>query len=53
MVAHIFEQQIEGYLDVQYLIDTGKVSDSKLSSCKEKWLRSEPNWEMVAFCIEE
>lgn len=53
MVAHEFERQIEGYLDVKYLIDTGKVSDSKLSSCKEKWLRSEPNWNMVAYCIEK
>lgn len=53
MVAYELEKQIEGYLDVQYLIETGGVPDSTVTACKRKWLKSKPEWNMVAYCMEK
>jgi hypothetical protein len=52
MVLYEVKQQIEGYLDVEYLMSTG-TSASSLQDCKQQWLDDdEPQWVMVRYCLE-
>ena len=50
-VRYEIELQSEGYLDVKWDLDNGKISDSIYESCKDKWIKvDEPRWRMVRYC---
>ena len=51
MVSYEIEEQAEGYLDVKWDLDNGKISESTFERCKSKWIRiDEPQWRMVKYC---
>lgn len=50
MVAYEMEQQVDGFLDVDYLVSEGKADAGSVNSCRSKWL---PEWNMVAYCLEK
>ena len=49
MVAYEMEKQVEGFLDVDYLVSQGKTDAGLVNQCRTKWL---PQWNMVAYCLE-
>ena len=54
MVRYEIERQAEGYLDVKWDLDNGKISERLANKCIGKWIREdEPNWAMVAYCTRQ
>ena len=54
MVRYEIEKQAEGYLDVKWDLDNGKISESLVNRCIGKWIREdEPRWNMVAYCTRQ
>jgi hypothetical protein len=54
MVAYEIKQQGEAFLNIAYDLKEGKFSQTALSTCKEKWLKtSKPQWDMVEYCLND
>ena len=48
MFAYEIEQQKEGFLDLEYEIKQGNVTDANVKKCSNKWY---PEFRMIVYCL--
>jgi hypothetical protein len=51
MVSYELTQQIEGFLDLQYELNQGRLNDAAGTACLGEWTKNgAPNWPMIKYC---
>jgi hypothetical protein len=51
IVAYELKQQIEGFLDLQYMRNQPDFNEATATTCLAKWTQNAaPNWSMTEYC---